>query len=623
MRLSIPTHLTVTRASTGTVKRARFTALLTLVAVVALGVRGWQLSQRTFYWDDFIIPATFRGGSIGDYFTSYDGHLMPASALVQVVAHRTAPLNWALPATLLLVLSAVAAALWARVCVRLTGRSLTTLGLYTALLFSPFLMDAAGWWSAGLNALAWQVGMAGFTLCFLSARSSPNPWRHSLNATAILLLALCFTEKSLTIVPAAVALALLVDWSVKGAHDSSRSTITRFFAAPGALFLFWCVLYLTLCPLPAEEPARESLWSGIPTSLFSTVLPGALGGPLSWDRWSPSSAFATAPTWWSITSAALLLIAAFLWLRRDTRRRALGLLVIVGYLAIIYLLLSRARSTTGTSDLLLRSMHYFADWFSFTVLVVGCCLFSLGRPHAPARPDVSSAYAHARGARWVGVCAVMCAVAISLISTFTWVGAWRDDRTADYLANLRASTKLDGSGPPPPLLGQPVPLDILTPVVHPHDQVSTLTGQPPVTQLDHEPRIIDESGQIVDAEVVASATTQQGKEPECGVRITAGESQAILLDKPLPFGDWTWQLNATASTDMTLTITTPNGLEDAKETKSRATKVQVDSELKPRWVRVSGGGGILLVRAEADSGASDEYVCIGAGGIGPLVAKAG
>ena len=73
---------------------------------------------------------------------------------------------------------------------------------------------------------------------------------------------------------------------------------------------------------------------------------------------------------------------------------------------------------------------------------------------------------------------------------------------------------------------------------------------------------------------------------------------------------------------MTLTITTPNGLEDAKETKSRATKVQVDSELKPRWVRVSGGGGILLVRAEADSGASDEYVCIGAGGIGPLVAKA-
>ena len=587
----------------------RFTAWLGAVALLSLVVRGLQLSQRTFYWDDFLIPATFSGGSLGDYFASYDGHLMPASALVQVLAHRIAPLNWWLPAIVLMLLSALAAALWSKVCVQLTGRSLTTLGLYTALLFSPFLMDAAGWWSAGINALAWQIGMAGFMVCLLAAhRALP---RYSLFATGFLLFALLFTEKALTIVPAALALAVL--------GGMTRRDIARFFAAPGALFVVWSLLFLTLSPLPREEANSQSLWSALPNSLFTTVIPGALGGPLSWDRWSPSSAFATAPTWWSVASAILLLVLAAFWLRRDTRHRLLGLFLVLGYLAAIYALLGRARNSTGTSGLLLASMHYFADWFTFAVLVVGCCALSYGRPHVANRPTPSFAAARSR---WVGVGAILGAVAISIASTYTWVGTWSNDRTADYLANLRASTGLDGSGEPPQLLDQPVPLDILTPVVNPYDRVSTLTGQPAVTQVDEPPRIIDESGKIVDAEVVASATSTAGKEPECGVRIAAGRSQAILLDNALPFGDWTWQLNATASTDMTLTITTPNGLEDAKETKSRAVDVRVGTELKPRWVRVSGGGGILLVRAEADSGAPDEYVCIGAGGIGPLVAKA-
>lgn len=591
----------------------RFTALLVAVALLALITRALQLSQRTFYWDDFLIPATFRGASFGGYFASYDGHLMPASALTQVLAHRIAPLNWWLPACFIMLLSAVAAALWALVCVRLAGRSLTTLGLYAAFLFSPFLMDAAGWWSAALNALAWQIGMAGFLLCVLAGRL-----RHSLIATAVLLGALLFTEKALTIVPAALALALL--------SGLPRPRIARFFAAPGALFVAWSLLFLTLSPLPTGSSDQQSLWSALPNSLLTAVLPGALGGPVAWDRWSPSSAFATAPTWWGVVSAVLLLVAAAFWLRRDARRRTLGLLAILGYLAIIYALLSRARSGSGTAGLLLSSMHYFADWFTFAVLVVGCCAFSYRRPHAAYRPTLRAA---AWPPRWVGAGAILAAIAISLTSTYTWVGAWSNDRTAEYLANLRASTKLDGPEDPPQLLEQPAPLDILTPVVHPYDRISTLTGQPAVTQVDQPPQIIDESGQIVDAEVVASATSTPGKEPECGVRIAAGQSQAIVLDKALPFGDWTWQLNATASTDMTLTITTPNGLEEAERTEGRAVEAHVNTELKPRWVRVSGGGGILLVRAETTNGAQGttqghahgDYVCIGAGSIGPLAAK--
>ena len=97
-------------------------------------------------------------------------------------------------------------------------------------------MDAAGWWSAGINALAWQIGMAGFMVCLLAAhRALP---RYSLFATGFLLFALLFTEKALTIVPAALALAVL--------GGMTRRDIARFFAAPGALFVVWSLIFLTL-----------------------------------------------------------------------------------------------------------------------------------------------------------------------------------------------------------------------------------------------------------------------------------------------------------------------------------------------------------------------------------------
>ena len=44
-----------------------------------------QVSQRTLYWDDLVIPAKFSPLSFTGLFRLYDNHLMPGSALVQAL----------------------------------------------------------------------------------------------------------------------------------------------------------------------------------------------------------------------------------------------------------------------------------------------------------------------------------------------------------------------------------------------------------------------------------------------------------------------------------------------------------------------------------------------------------
>ena len=132
--------------------------------------------------------------------------------------------------------------------------------------------------------------------------------------------------------------------------------------------------------------------------------------------------------------------------------------------------------------------------------------------------------------------------------------------------------------------------------------------------------MIGESGRVVDAGIMAVASNEQspgeGIEPGCGVRIMAGEQRVIPLSGALPFGEWTWQLNAAATAPLEVRITTPNGLETLEDAEARATTVQVGTDLRPQWVRVSGGGGLIALRVSGPAGAS---LCVGQGEIGPLV----
>lgn len=619
-------HTTHGRART---TRSKSTSIIAAALIVAATVmRAIQVSQRTLYWDDLIIPAYFGDFSPtspstwGVLFRSYDGHIMPASAALQWAAQHLAPLRWWLPALLIVAATAGCGWLWWRVALALRGRSASALVTLAFLLFSPFLMAAAGWWSTAVNAFAWQAGMAGVVLCVLAARAAssphptpqppsrptPQPIVHStatgitrptiattIAFTVITLAALLFTEKALSLVPAAVVVALLVRlprrrWSL--------------FVLPGALWVLWLALYLRLSEIP-DTHNPESITGALPGAVFRALIPGMLGGPLWWERWRPSTAFAATPLAWSIISAVVVAVVVVVWLRRDPRTRFVALVAIVGYAAALLVALVTARAGVQSSGVLTLNLHYYADWFAFAVVAVAACPPRLAGDLSVRRHTLRIPYA-------VGVSLF---VFVSVLSTATWVWAWRDDPTKAYLANLRQSVYVDKQ----PLLDQTVPLVVLLPFTEPYNHVSTVTGVPAVSAID-EPKMIGESGRVVDAGIMAVASNEQkpgaGIEPGCGVRIMAGEQRVIALNGALPFGEWTWQLNAAATAPVEVRITTPNGLETLEDAEARATTVQVGTDLQPQWVRVSGGGGLIALRVSGPAGAS---VCVGQGEIGPFV----
>ena len=125
-------------------------------------------------------------------------------------------------------------------------------------------------------------------------------------------------------------------------------------------------------------------------------------------------------------------------------------------------------------------------------------------------------------------------------------------------------------------------------------------------------------GNVVPAAVLPAARTGHGDAEQCGIRVQSGQWKIVEIDNPLPFGLWVWELNAVASTPgTTMTITTPNGLETAEQTRSRAVTVPVSTDLQPEWVSVPGGGGTIMV--EVHGADSNAHICLGAGNIGPMV----
>lgn len=604
------------------------------LGILALVVRAVQLSQRTFYWDDLVIPARFRDANFLGYFEAYDGHVMPLSIAFQVMADKIAPLQFWLPATIIVLLSAATFALYAVALKQLITRPWVRILTFAAMVFSPFLMVASGWWSASLNALGWQLGFGALLLCMSyvpvsapkakakvkdedsdlskaarrakaraarkrgeTVASSPRTSEGSVDflqtflfsvfASVAVCVAFLFTEKALSLVPA----AFVVAWFLRRAN-------LKFWALPLIVTAAWGFAISRITDLTSTDNT-STIFDSIPTTLSKAIIPAILGGPWQWGRWVPSQAF-TDPAGWLQVLAAVVLLAAAAWYFWRGPKRALVLVPIVVFFVAIMWVLVGTRTGEGTTDLLTRNLHYYSDWWAFSALALAAAAvrFSSTRRHeVPRLLPVS----------------VILLVVSSIVSTITWVGAWKDDITAEYLANLQESMEsTDGQ-----LLDQPMPIEILGPLVNPYNMVSAVTGKS-ATNWTTEPHVLDADGKVVPADIWEHGTTNGGDKKDCGNRLYAGSQTVINISNPLPFGEWTWKMNAVASApNMTVTLTTPNGLETEQQSRERAVTVPVPTDLSTQYVRVNGGGGFLQV--EVQGAGVNDHVCIAAGAIGPLL----
>lgn len=586
--------------------RPRSTVAVTAVLLTVVTVfRGWQLAHRSFYGDDLVIPARFRDSGL---WVPYDGHLMPGSAAVQIAVDTLAPLQWWLPAVLILVATVLSSMSWWRVLTvwpPLADRPALRTTALVALVFSPFLMVGSGWWSAAVTTLTWQLTAAALILVTLRT-ARWGVLYSSVAACGVLLTGLFMSERVLTVVPVLLVLAV-----VTGGFRWRR------WVAPVLVTAGWAVLYLCLgglTPDDTDAPVGEGVPAGIWDALRTALLPGAVGGPWTWERWGTSHPFPTTPVILQILAAVLVATTVLIVLRRTVRRTAhstaprraaVVLLLPVGYLVVILALLTVGRGGSGSSDVLVRDMHYWSDWWTVTVLSVTVAL---------ARSDAHSGR-HPRTLRYAPATLFLCS---SLVATVTWTQAWQDDPTASYLAGLRQTVREE-----PGFTDQPVPLEVLTPLSHPWNRISHVAGSLAAdggtSSATTRPVLIGLDGRPVPATVAPQTRSDAGTAPDCGVRIDAGRPQVVNLTPALPYGEHTWEFNAVASAPVTVTVSTPNGLEDEASWRSRSVEVPVGTDLEQRWVSLDGGGGTVLIEVSAT--APDAHLCLGAGPVGPLVPR--
>ncbi|WP_042379390.1 hypothetical protein [Corynebacterium resistens] len=654
-----------------------FHLIAALIALLTVGARAFQLSQRGLFWDDLVIPAFYSGfnpvgspppatdgsGTSGKtsaftppatsdapnqfsaeqlstaigksapnadssllerLFSPYDGHLMPGSGAVQLAVAHVAPLSWWLPAVSILLTTMVTTALWyvvVRRAIHLGASPRVALVIFAGLCTSPFLSAAAGWWSASLNALAWQLAAAAIALVGL--RPAIRPRTMMVSFVAIQLGALLFTEKALSL----IAVTALVVWA--RVQRERRPQLFALLIGPFMLTVGWAALYLSVVDFHTAE-GGFAVTSAIPKALVTVIIPGMLGGPWVWDRWHPGSPFGNLPLGVGLIVTTLVLATLTLAGWRSVRSRAKITRRVfwtcscvagssLAYLAVVLVFMIRARTSSGTTDLLPRTAHYYADWWTFTliaVLVAAIVLsglsgrsqdFSVRRPTPHPSP-----FAVGLGPT---IAATLLAISAS-VSTVTWTVAWRDDPTGQYLSNLqRTVVSPHAKGLVPPLLNQPARIDVLNPLLHPYNSVNALTGIPVATHTT-QPKVVNANGELVDAGVLKVASNKQGSDPQCGTRITAGQPKLVMLDQPLAFGDWTWEFNAAATSDTNVRITMPNGLQSSSEVAKRAVTVPVGTKPETRWVRLNGVGGTIAVTVVGSPGTS---VCLGQGAIGPLL----
>ncbi|WP_454197619.1 hypothetical protein [Nocardia sp. Marseille-Q1738] len=566
--------------------------------VVQLAIRGWVADSGFFYWDDLILvgrAARFPLWSADLLLYNHDGHLMPLAFATAWAVTAMAPLAWAGPVVVLLVLQLAASVAVLRMLMVLVGARWMILPPLVFYLFCPLTLPAFAWWAAALNALplqfavAWVIGDA--ILLVQSGRR-----RYALSGVAVFAVALLFFEKSV-IVPFVAFAAVVLARYVDGGQAPVRVVARRgaaLWAGSGLVLACWLIGYLAVVGGPAGPDDLRELRDLLPGAASLGIVPALFGGPWVWERWLPSAPWADPPGW-AVVSAWLALAALVALSVRARQRVAPVWLAIAAYILVVQIAVALARGGPNTAAELMQSLRYFADLA--VVLAAAAALM------VRARPRPSRAAASFPGRR-VAVAALAVFLVSSLWSTHTFVRSWRVGPTRTYVTNVKSElNEWDGA----PLLEQEVPWHVLNPLAYPQNLTSQVLSPiaAPGTFADSTPqlRMITDTGRIVEAEVWWNRIILPGPQPNCGHRINGGTPVPLLLDGPMFEHEWTAQLNYFANQDGRITV----GFEHGK-----AVAAPVRKGPNTVFVRIVGSGSSLRISSRT----TGLDLCVGVGPVG-------
>ncbi|MGK8524812.1 hypothetical protein ACRS6B_26195 [Nocardia asteroides] len=579
--------------------RARPVVVVACCLVVSqLAIRWWVAGSGYFYWDDLILSG--RAARYGLWSTDlllydHDGHFMPLAYATAWVVNAVAPLVWAGPVAVMLVMQLGASVAVVRMLLLLAGPRWPILVPLVFYLFCPLTIPAFAWWSAALNALplqfalAWVIGDA-----VLLVRSGRR--RYAVSGVAVTAVALLFFEKSAIVPFVAFAITALGHY-VDGAAAATRTVARRgaaLWLGSGAVLACWSIGYLVVVDGPGLPQGWEELRDLLPGAASLGIVPALSGGPWVWERWLPSTPWADPPGW-AVASAWLALLVVVAVTTRARRRVWAVWSTAAAYVVIAQLAVALARGGPNTAAELMQSLRYFAD-LAVVSAAAGALMLRAGPRPSAVRVTLPG--------RAVTVAVTVVFVVSSLCSTWTFVRSWRAGPTEHYVTTVRSALSAwDGA----PLLEQEVPWNVLNPLAYPQNLTSNVLA--PIaaagTFADSTPhlRMITDDGAIVEAAVWWNRTILPGPEPGCGHRIRAGAQSRLPLDGPMLANKWTAQLNYLASRDGRITVALEHGEPVTAPVRRGPNTV---------FVRVVGSGSALRI-APLTAGLE---LCVGVGPVG-------
>ena len=570
-----------------------------------LVIRGVLAFEGYFYWDDLILigKAGTHGLLSPSYlFDDHDGHVMPAAFLIGGAIIRLAPLDWTGPAISLVVLQLLASLALLRALYIIVGWRWVLLIPLTFALFTPLGVPGFAWWAAALNSLPMLAALAWVCADAILLVRTGNQ-RYAVSGVLVYFGGLLFFEKAAVIPFVAFAVAALL-WHVQGDRAALRSVWRaglRLWIASLILTVGWVALYLAVVNQQRWSSDLAMTWDLLSRSITHGIVPGLAGGPWHWDRWAPSSPWATPPPLVMALGWLVLIGALALSLLRK-QRIGLVWLTAAGYTVACQVPIYLMRSSKQTALELAQTLRYLPD------LVVVLALLAAVAFSAPNRIEDVARRLDASRRRAVVVTGLAgLFVASSLYSTATFLTSWRDNPAQPYLQNARAGLAAAHAASNAPLLDQEVDPLVLQRVAAPETLAShmfaLLRDRPEFATSTTQLRMLDSSGRLIDARVTWVRTIAPGPMPPCGYFAQPDKPARLILDGALLPADWTVELNYLANSDGSMTLSLTQGPD---------VKVPVHPGLNRVFARVPGAGDAITVRANTTAPA----LCVASGPVG-------
>jgi hypothetical protein len=537
-------------------------------------LRGWSKFGGWFLIDDlsFIGRALNQDQWSAEYLLEgWHGHLMPGAFVMVNLLTDLAPWDYAPVAIVDLAGQALLSVLVLRLLTTLFGRRPAVLVPFTIFVMSPITLPAFLWWAASLNQLWGQLAMVLMLLAHVRYHRTGR-LAAGLGGILALLVGLLFSEKVILMVPVVFLLTLL--WFTPGPPlDRLRLALSRsrmLWLGYAAVSMAYVVLYLVTANSP--ESAKSSLTVAVETAgtgLIRAVVPGLIGGPVTW---SPIDTGAVAaPADWLVVLALLIVLLTILFSIYRAARAVFGWVVVVGYITVNAALLGLSRATF-TGPLIGAELRYHTDelliivvFGSLTLLpVVGH--FAIG----PFQRLVLRREGSALGVEWSseasrriealgsGALAALVLV-ISTLSTVRFDPMWRANAAHDYFATVEQD--LARSETPLTIADVPVPPAVQYPFAFPLNLTSFLfAGLEPAPEFlqigrpaHDEFYIPDEQGHLLLAQV-EGFENEPGPVEGCGWKVER-EPVAVPLRTTTLHWTWTARISYLASLDADAVVT--------------------------------------------------------------------